>query len=599
MLRRRRRACSPTPSNRHAPSTRGPPAWSSSWPTATRPWALPWPVVHEFLRLVTHRHAVARALGPADAWAFVEALLASPSRAPARPHRADTPPCCAEVLASLAAGRGRARRASRPPRCCASTACANCSRPTRACGASRSSRCATPCTAGRGRPARPRRGATACSGPGLRGVIAAGWPGQRMGRRHASRTRGRSAKPLAALARTTIVLAGESLVVHGGPHGDLEHEEEGLWIGAASWSWPASVGGRRRARPRTKPLAVQTAKVETAGDRAEGERHGEDPAQDPGRDQRRRERQDHPARRSSRGSGSRRALSSSDWTASATWPRSRAPRPTCAPREANAALVRENMNQAREGVPAVQGAAWSAGLESQSVFEAEAGRLQVEVARYKAAPDQVEQAKAALKQARDDLSKTTIYAPMAGTISALNKEQGEIALGSQFQKDVILVIADLTEMEAQVNVDENDIVVHRASASRPRSRWTPCSDQPLKGAVARDLAAAPTPSAAGPAEQKTEFEIKIGITDPPPTLRPGMTASADIVTKTNDERAERAHPERRACAPSTSSSRRARSARTPRRATRPTRTASWRSSSASRRARRSPSRSRPASRATS
>ena len=47
---------------------------------------------------------------------------------------------------------------------------------------------------------------------------------------------------------------------------------------------------------------------------------------------------------------------------------------------------------------------------------------------------------------------------MAGTISALNKEQGEIALGSQFQKDVILIVADLREMEAQVNVDENDIV---------------------------------------------------------------------------------------------------------------------------------------------
>jgi HlyD family secretion protein len=77
----------------------------------------------------------------------------------------------------------------------------------------------------------------------------------------------------------------------------------------------------------------------------------------------------------------------------------------------------------------------------------------VEVARYKAATDQVEEAKGALKAARDDLSKTTIHAPMAGTISALNKEMGEIAIGSQFQKDVILVIADLTVMEARVNVD--------------------------------------------------------------------------------------------------------------------------------------------------
>ncbi len=43
------------------------------------PWALPWSVVHEFLELVTHPHSVARALGPADAWAFIESLAASPS----------------------------------------------------------------------------------------------------------------------------------------------------------------------------------------------------------------------------------------------------------------------------------------------------------------------------------------------------------------------------------------------------------------------------------------------------------------------------------------------------------------------------------------
>jgi predicted nucleic acid-binding protein len=42
-----------------------------------RPWALPWPAVHEFLARVTHRHEVARALRPADAWAFVEELTRS------------------------------------------------------------------------------------------------------------------------------------------------------------------------------------------------------------------------------------------------------------------------------------------------------------------------------------------------------------------------------------------------------------------------------------------------------------------------------------------------------------------------------------------
>ena len=44
-----------------------------------RPWGLPWSAAHEFMRFVTHRHAVARALRPADAWAFLEALMASPA----------------------------------------------------------------------------------------------------------------------------------------------------------------------------------------------------------------------------------------------------------------------------------------------------------------------------------------------------------------------------------------------------------------------------------------------------------------------------------------------------------------------------------------
>ena len=84
-------------------------------------------------------------------------------------------------------------------------------------------------------------------------------------------------------------------------------------------------------------------------------------------------------------------------------------------------------------------------------------RAEVEKARYQSALDQGEQAKAALRQSRDDLAKTTIYAPMSGTVSRLNKEIGEIALGSQFQEDVILEISNLEGMEALVDIDENDI----------------------------------------------------------------------------------------------------------------------------------------------
>jgi HlyD family secretion protein len=200
--------------------------------------------------------------------------------------------------------------------------------------------------------------------------------------------------------------------------------------------------------------------------------------------------------------------------------------------EANATLVHENLNRTKNEFERSK-ELLSSGSESKSAFEARQADYLVEQARYKAAQDQVSQAKAALKQARDDLSKTTIYAPMSGTISALNKEQGEIALGSQFQKDVILVIGDLTQMEAQVNVDENDIG-SIAIGQSAEIQVDALPDHTLHGVVS-EISNSANSSGNGTTEQKTEFAIKIAITDPPKELRPGMTASAEVITKTEDK----------------------------------------------------------------
>jgi HlyD family secretion protein len=199
--------------------------------------------------------------------------------------------------------------------------------------------------------------------------------------------------------------------------------------------------------------------------------------------------------------------------------------------EANASLVSENKTRTENEYKRSKQMV-ATGLESQSSFEAKQAEFQVEVARYKSAQDQVAQSRAALKQARDDLSKTTIYAPMSGTVSALNKEMGEIALGSQFQKDVILTVADLTAMEAEVNVDENDIM-SIALGQEADIEVDALPGQSLKGVVS-EIGSSAVSQGQGTTEQKTEFEIKIAILNPPKTLRPGMTASANITTKVND-----------------------------------------------------------------
>ena len=172
-------------------------------------------------------------------------------------------------------------------------------------------------------------------------------------------------------------------------------------------------------------------------------------------------------------------------------------------------------------------------LGSQQSLDDAASSYQVELARHESTQDRVEQAKAALKQANDALSKTLIYSPMAGTISDLNKEQGEIAIGSQFQEDMILIVADLTEMEAQVNVDENDIVNVKVG-QEAEIAVDALFGETLKGKV-YEIANSANTDAQGTTNQKTEFEVKIAVTGDVEKLRPGMTASADIFTLTKTD----------------------------------------------------------------
>jgi HlyD family secretion protein len=207
--------------------------------------------------------------------------------------------------------------------------------------------------------------------------------------------------------------------------------------------------------------------------------------------------------------------------------------------EANVRSVRANANLVQENVVQTERVYKRAkelverDLESQSVLDSAQAAYQVEVARFQSATNLVEQAQGRLKQAQDDLSRTTIYAPMAGTISDLQKDQGEIAIGSQFQEDVIMVLANLDAMEALVNVDENDIV-SIALDQVAEIEVDALFGEKLEGSVV-EIANSANIAAPGTTEQKTEFEVKIAVQSPTDKLRPGMTASADIVTDTRDE----------------------------------------------------------------
>lgn len=199
--------------------------------------------------------------------------------------------------------------------------------------------------------------------------------------------------------------------------------------------------------------------------------------------------------------------------------------------EADTAVVQENLDKAEKDLARMQDLKQKS-LESVANFDAAASAVGVEKARLRSALDRVEQSRAALKQARDALSKTTIYAPMAGTVSKLNKELGEIALGSQFQEDVILEIANLSGMEALVDVDENDIV-QLSLGDKATIEVDALPGRTFQGEVT-EIASSAKVAAQGTSDQKTEFEVKVAILDPGTDLRPGMTASADIVTEVRE-----------------------------------------------------------------
>ena len=162
-----------------------------------------------------------------------------------------------------------------------------------------------------------------------------------------------------------------------------------------------------------------------------------------------------------------------------------------------------------------------------------AARTAVEVARAnrESSLAQIRPAEGQLKQAQDQLEKTVIYSPIDGTISLLAAELGERVAGTgQFNAAEIMRVADLANMEAVVEVNEND-VVNVKSGNTATVAVDAFPRAPFQGVVTEIASTAKT-LGQGSQEQVTNFEVKIRLTTGERTLRPGMSATADIATKT-------------------------------------------------------------------
>ena len=173
----------------------------------------------------------------------------------------------------------------------------------------------------------------------------------------------------------------------------------------------------------------------------------------------------------------------------------------------------------------------------------ESSKAQVESAEagVKASTFNVSSAQASMKEATENLNKTTIFAPVSGTVSKLSKEKGERVVGTSMMEGTeILILANLNEMEVRVDVNENDIVrVHMNDTAD--IQVDAYLDRKFKGIVTEIANSANTSGVM--ADQVTNFTVKIRVLQESykdlmdaknPNLspfRPGMSAAVDIHTK--------------------------------------------------------------------
>jgi len=153
-------------------------------------------------------------------------------------------------------------------------------------------------------------------------------------------------------------------------------------------------------------------------------------------------------------------------------------------------------------------------------------------ANVKAVERRIEQARANLAGARDELSKTKMTSPIDGLVTALPVEEGEIAvIGTMNNAGTkLMTISDMSVVEAVMEVDETDVPTVRVGQTA-EVRIDAYGEQKFEGVVT-EVGSSPIASLTGATDAAVNFEVKIQLASPPGTIRPGFSCSADILTGT-------------------------------------------------------------------
>jgi HlyD family secretion protein len=162
----------------------------------------------------------------------------------------------------------------------------------------------------------------------------------------------------------------------------------------------------------------------------------------------------------------------------------------------------------------------------------------VAVSVYSSNLAQVEQARASLKEARDNLARTRLFAPIAGRVVRLPVEEGEVAVPGTFSKEtaLLMTIADLSTVLAKVQVDETDVVrLHLGDSVDVTIDAYP--DTTFLGRLSKishsaKLSSSQAASASGTNDRAVDFDVEVTLSNPPRDIRPDLSCTSRIVTDT-------------------------------------------------------------------
>ncbi|HXY19392.1 MAG TPA: efflux RND transporter periplasmic adaptor subunit [Gemmatimonadales bacterium] len=209
---------------------------------------------------------------------------------------------------------------------------------------------------------------------------------------------------------------------------------------------------------------------------------------------------------------------------------------------ANVAQAQANLDQAQRAYNRAKDVrAQNAQLISQEAVEQLQTAQEVAAANLDASQRAVDQAVASLRNARDQLSKTTIASPLSGQVTRLAVKLGEVAVPGTFSREtgLLMTVSDMSVIEARVDVDETDVVRIRLGDSAevsidafPDSTFTGHVTKIANSSVG---GASSSTSGLQTAAQAVDFEVRVTLDHPPRNLRPDLSATARIITDTRKQ----------------------------------------------------------------